>query len=366
MNAIALPTLPTGRAVTPTTVWLNVNRVCNLRCGWCYAKGTEYRAEDEMSLDLAKRLLGMAHDVGVRSATLIGGEPTLWEPLFEFNAHAHSLDVRTTLVTNATRFGIDKFWAEYNEAPCSTIGLSIKAFDEKSFKCTTNTSAFETTRRGIQRVLSRKESRASVVYTGTNPTELVGLARFAAECGATSLGISPSTPTFVNGKVDLLNPPPHPSLFIKNFVEQYDELNAIFHGQISVATKYPLCLWPREFILKLIERNQVTTTCQLQHRTGLLFSPNGTAISCNSLHDYAIGQLDTDYSDGDSLARHLAGPEVSRFYDTISSYASTKCTSCKVKSYCGGGCPLNYGAFDAEKLIPGWDGPSPVLSMEAN
>lgn len=238
------------------------------------------------------------------------------------------------------------------------ISLSIKAFDEVSFKCVTGTTAFELTKLGIERALSTPDCTASIVYTGHHRDELIQIARFAAKCGAKGLGISPSTPAYVDGMPDALHAS-HPQKFIDGLVADYDELHELFEGRISIAVKLPLCIWPRQFIIKLIERSQIMTTCQLQHRSGLLFDTDGTVISCNSLHDFPLGKVDENFHDTRTLEQHLHSEAVVGFYDKVSAYASPKCVTCSVKVYCGGGCPLFYGVYDAAELIPGWD-PSPV------
>ncbi len=352
--SISIAPVSTGRGIKPQIGWLTVNRACNMRCGWCYAKGTEYKKEDDMSLEMARRLLNMMKPLGVRSITLIGGEPTLWDHLSEFNRLCREQGVETTLVTNGTRLGMDQYWHEYQQSPCTRIGLSIKAFNEESFICTTGTSGFELTRRGIARALSSKSCSANIVYTGEDPDELVKIARFAAECGARSLGISPSTPAYVNGKPDILHVS-NPERFVDNIVRHYHELNGLYEGRINIAAKLPLCIWPKEFILTLIDRSQIITTCQLQHRSGLLFDADGKMISCNSLHDFPIGQLDQDFSDSASLKAHIASDQVVGFYDQVATYASSRCQTCSMKKFCGGGCPLFYGAYDGAKLVIGWD-----------
>lgn len=357
--------ISTGRGVRPAISWLTVNRACNMRCGWCYAKGTEYRKEDDMTFDFATNLVDMMLPLGVRTVTLIGGEPTLWEPLFEFNEHCRRVGMQTLLVTNGTRFGQDSFWARYQQSPCNRIGLSVKAFNETSFECTTGVSGWALTKRGIERALSTGNCGANVVYTGENPQEIVDLARFCREAGAKQFGISPSTPAFVNGKPDLLHSA-DPKRFIDSIVQNYDELHEIFAGRVSIAVKIPLCLWPRSFVERVVERGQLATTCQLQHRTGLLFDTDGSVISCNSLHDFPIGKLGDQFSDSASLREHLQSKEVVDFYDHVSSYASTKCVTCSMRRNCGGGCPLIYGAMSGEKLIPGWDQPSEQESITEN
>jgi len=52
--------------------WLTVNRFCNFRCSWCYAKETQFRPEDDMSFDLACELVNLMTSLGVRNTILIG------------------------------------------------------------------------------------------------------------------------------------------------------------------------------------------------------------------------------------------------------------------------------------------------------
>jgi radical SAM protein with 4Fe4S-binding SPASM domain len=351
------------RSVKPQVAWLTVNRACNLRCSWCYARGTEYQKSQQMSLQTAERLMWMAEAIGVSSVNLIGGEPTLWEPLLRFNTLCRGVGLQTTLVTNGTRFGSDAYWEAYQQAPCTRIGLSIKAFDEKSFRATTGTGAFRQTRKGIERALASTGCAPSVVYGGTDPHELVKLARFAATCGARSFGISPSTPGFVNGQPDTASAM-HPQVFLKHLIEHYDEINDLFAGNINISLKCPLCLVPVDFLKTLVERSQIITTCQLQHRSGLLFDPAGKLISCNGLHDFPIGDLDGEFADAPSLTRHLQSEQVVAFYDRMTAYASPKCAGCEMVRYCAGGCPLYYGVYDADDMVPGWSSPVRITIRE--
>ena len=87
-----------------------------------------------MSPDLALRLLPIIEQLGIKSIIVIGGEPTIWKHLLEFNRQCRQAGIQTTLVTNAYRFSNDEFWAEYMENPNDKVSPSIKAFDEESAK----------------------------------------------------------------------------------------------------------------------------------------------------------------------------------------------------------------------------------------
>ncbi len=343
-----------SRGVKPAVAWLTVNRACNLRCDWCYARGTEYENELDMPLSLARDLIYMIKSLGIRSVIIIGGEPTLWSPLLEFNHFLKNEGLKSTLVTNGTRFGKDQFWNEYCQIPNTKIGLSIKGYDDSSFSSVTRTKKFNLTKLGIERALQITGGGASIVYSGHFTEEIVELAKFAVACGAKSLVISPSTPAYVNGSPET-NGVAVPSAFIDGIIENYPFLDKLFGGRINVSVKLPLCIWPKEFVMRLIEKSQITTTCQLHHRSGLIFDTDGTLISCNSLADFPLGRLGSDFSDTKSLLKYLSSSSVVKFYDKVTSYPAYKCSTCSMYEYCAGGCPLFYGVYNANDLICGWD-----------
>ena len=42
------------------TAWVTLNRACNLRCRWCYAAGTGYKAGDDMSFELFCEIINLS------------------------------------------------------------------------------------------------------------------------------------------------------------------------------------------------------------------------------------------------------------------------------------------------------------------
>ncbi len=48
-----------------TKGWMTLNRSCNLRCNYCYAKNTGYKASDNLDLGLAKQIIDIFSDLKV-------------------------------------------------------------------------------------------------------------------------------------------------------------------------------------------------------------------------------------------------------------------------------------------------------------
>ena len=63
--------------------WLTVNRSCNLRCQWCYARNMGFSAKDDMSLSLAERCIKIYSDLPMKEVVLLGGEPTIYPYIVE-------------------------------------------------------------------------------------------------------------------------------------------------------------------------------------------------------------------------------------------------------------------------------------------
>ncbi|MDE2144949.1 MAG: radical SAM protein, partial [Patescibacteria group bacterium] len=158
-----------------------MNRECNFRCRWCYAKGTDYRTSRDMSLELAKSLAVMLKQIGIRELIVIGGEPAMWRPLIEFNEFCANEGFRSVLVTNGSRFGVDSFWRKYKQHPNDEIGLSLKAATRQQLQEVAGFSKYDVVRNGISRALSELGANASLTYNAFYVGNLVDIVRFAVD-----------------------------------------------------------------------------------------------------------------------------------------------------------------------------------------
>ena len=84
----------------PLMAWLELTRLCNLRCPHCFVEGGLARA-GELSTDRIMRLLDEWADMGVFSVILTGGEPTMHPDFVEILNHAHGLGFTVGVATNA-------------------------------------------------------------------------------------------------------------------------------------------------------------------------------------------------------------------------------------------------------------------------
>lgn len=339
--------------ITPGCAWLTVNRSCNFRCKGCYAQGTGYNPNHIMNLELAEELLSLIVKLKIKSITIIGGEPTLWPHLADFNNLCKEFGEKTTIVTNAMQFGIDSFWEKYLESPNTKAGISIKAFDKNSLKEIAEVNSFEISEKGLKRAIAHFKSGVSTVYNTINATNITDIAKFAMDCGARHVSISPCTPAFCDGLPNNTYVV-EPRMMANHILDIYPKLVEVTGGRVSFSVKFPICLWPKDFVENLVKEGQISTVCQLQHRTGLIFDVDGNLALCNSLFDYPIGKYGENFNDDESLLELMNSKTVIGFYDKLTSYPSTKCIDCEKYDVCAGGCPLFWSLYQPNKLIHGW------------
>lgn len=335
----------------PIYAWLTVNRRCNFRCQWCYAQGAKFSKDQEMTLDLAMVLTRILMETGINHLFITGGEPTLWKPLIQFNAFCQKVGLETTLVTNAMRFEDDKYWRDYLEKPNTYIGVSLKAGDSEQLYATAKVRSFDKVTRGIRRAMEHFQSGVGIVYNEHYVDSLVQMAEFAmVQCSAKSVKVDFCTPVFVEGE-----PVPtcvmDPNLLVTSIIRDFPEIERITSGQLSFIMSIPFCIWPKEFIQELKDKNLIESVCHLMRREGIVVGYDGSLYMCNELFDFPIGKYGKDFMNSESLIKFLNNPDVNEYYDEISRYPSARCQDCSWYLDCGGGCPLQWSVLDPEQYI---------------
>lgn len=86
---------------TPNTVYFYPYMECNLRCRKCYVDFSDksYTA-NQVSVQASKELIDQLDDLGVLSLILLGGEPLMYDGIFEVLEYASKHPFLTSLSTN--------------------------------------------------------------------------------------------------------------------------------------------------------------------------------------------------------------------------------------------------------------------------
>lgn len=335
-----------------TNCWLTINRSCNLRCSWCYAKNTNYLAKDNMNIGLAKELVDVCDELKIKHITIIGGEPTIYPNLFEIIEYINSKQIKCGIVTNGLAFEKEEFIDKLINLGINNFSISLKGENREIFNKITGFDKWDNVIAGIKNLVKKNCSVSiSMVLTEDNiDTFIEGV----KECY--SLGVSHFRFSFCyefNSNNDAVNysDPSIPKKMIKKFVEIYPKLNEACNGRFNLFQSYPLCLWDDEFIKMLIKRNQVSSICQLLNTSGLLFDSNGHLIPCNAMYEIKMGQYGVDFNNGKELLEHLKTEEIKKAYKVLTGVPSIKCIECPKLKYCGGGCVCQWTNYNFEDLF---------------
>lgn len=336
----------------PKSFWLTVNRKCNFRCKWCYAESSEYKAKDNMTLEKAKEIIDLACSMDVHQITLTGGEPTYWNNLIDFNQYCNGKDVHVGMVTNACRFGNDKYWDRYLKSPCESVGVSIKGVNATQFSNLVNApNLLKQTIRGIERVMNfYQDIGVSTVYNNlVSIDDLKGIATISKELGAKSFIVSLCTATLSDkGPSDQYMIDPHK--LATNLMDVYPFLDQLYDSKVTLEISLPLCLWPKSFIDQLIDNNQIMSICHVQDRSGLIFDTNGDIMPCNGMVGIYIAKKDIDFNDAESLKNHLNCQDLRDNYAELLRYPADCCEKCIYNDRCRGGCIINWTILEPQDL----------------
>lgn len=329
-----------------TNCWITLNRACNLKCEWCYAKNAENM---NMPLQEVIKILDFLKEIDVHSVTLIGGEPTIYPHIFQVIKKARSNNIRIGMVTNGVRLCDAKYLHELVVAGISGVGLSLKGFDKQSFIETSKCDAFDDVLCGISNLSnSNIPFSVSFVMTDNNIPHIYKGIESAVKYGAKRIGLSfcYDFESCRSNKPGITNP----YHFAQLFMDNYENINKASHGKFSLHQSLPLCVWPIEFINKLNERKQIRSICQLLNKNGLIFDTDLSVIPCNAMYDYKLGQFGIDFDNATSFEIFWNSDKVQTFYNKLRALPDHECAICEKYRNCGGGCISNWFNYSFNDL----------------
>ena len=115
--------------------WITVNRSCNLRCKWCYAKSSEYDLDNSMDFTLFKKLVDIATDLKVKNFLLIGGEPTIHPDFFQFLRYLKNNNLKHIIVSNGVKFASRNFCLKVQKYGGDVrVDISLKGISSSDYK----------------------------------------------------------------------------------------------------------------------------------------------------------------------------------------------------------------------------------------
>lgn len=326
------------------STWLTLNRNCNLLCNWCYAKDFIDNPH-QMDFELAKNLVVIAKEVGSKSIFLIGGEPTIYPYFMDIVKFILSLKLRVVVVTNGIKLENEEFCKEIARVTSKVIhfGISLKGASEEDYLNNCGVYGFNKVLKAIDNC-NKFQFNYSLSYVltteGINNIEL-----FAKKIVHNNINkniafiICNDT---LDKKGEVIKNSSHPMEIEKVFSMKYERICRILNNKISLHQTLPLCQCNQEILKKMIEKNQITTSCHVHKRNGLIFDSNGALLLCNNLAGFKFGEYGKDFYDSETLRIYWDSEKSIDLHKRFTTMPSEKCKSCDISELCGGGCCMQW------------------------
>lgn len=331
--------------------WITLNRQCNLRCEWCYARDTNFRLEDDANIDTVFKIIDICVEKKIKHIALIGGEPTLYKNLDQVVKKIKENDIKCGIVTNGLKLADKDYLKKLMELGIDSFSISLKGENEKVFKQVSGYDGFYKVMQAIKNCSEENASfSVSMVLTNDNIPSFINGLDAAQKFGAKSFHLSFCYDFNMNSVVK--NPLALDEIVTlpEKFQSCYDDLCKRINNRFSLFQTLPLCLWDEQFIKKMIDDKKVTSICQLLSDKGLLFDTEGNMIPCNAMYRLKLGKLGVDYNDGTTLDSFRNSEKIQRVYNKLRGVPSQECLECKKLKYCGGGCVCQWTNFNFQQI----------------
>ncbi|MDD5016369.1 MAG: radical SAM protein [Atribacterota bacterium] len=331
--------------------WLTINRACNLKCSWCYARAIKTgAAKHNMSMGTVRKSVEILADIKVKRVILIGGEPTIHPDFFNIVKIVKESGLTPAVITNSIKFGDYAFLDKAIKLGIGGITTSLKGFSKKEYVLSTGKDMFNVVARAIKNLASCGINHNVSLTIGHGFSgdfeKMLNLFRWA---GVNYFSVDMEEPTIVDGeaKYSICSTPKSlADLFVKTY-SKLENCGIDFVMKIYV----PFCLFPNGFIDDLKRKKRIISGCHVHRGNGIIINPSGKILPCNHFCENSIGEIGKDFSTKDEYLRFRSRPDILEFYNTLSSYPHEKCKACKYWPECGAGCRINWLCFKPEQLV---------------
>lgn len=328
--------------------WLTLNRICNMRCGWCYAKADNFSSVSTMTKSVFEKILLVTSSTPISRFILIGGEPTLYRNLPIIISRLKPAKV--VLVTNAVKLADMEYLILLKNSGLDSLTISLKGVTEEEYKQNTGKAYLNLVEKAVAN-LNELNMKYSISVTFSSPVmnALSQVIDWMKSTNAKIMSVNYCRPVLIDGGISMEGVP-HPKDMAQKTIESYQMIK-----ESGVKCVYnflmPLCLLPIEFIDELVSRDLLQTVCQLQKNNGLIFMPDGNLVPCNHLFEYSLGQIGTDFNSAKDFENFRNRAEIKDFYRKTKSLPDIRCQECSLKKHCGGGCFIQYLQYDSSEII---------------
>ncbi len=165
----------------PKILNLMITERCNYRCSFC----DFHKKTAEMPFGLAVRIINEAQNAGIRTVAFTGGEPLLYEGIYDLITLIKTLGMSPHITTNGSL--VNNNWKRLIDAGLDSISFSVDGIGETHNKLRGVPHSFENIGKGMK-ILGKSSSVllfVNMVVTNINVSEIIKVYEFAKQNNAT-------------------------------------------------------------------------------------------------------------------------------------------------------------------------------------
>lgn len=334
------------KKICPTTIWLTTNRNCNNHCFWCYAK--DFRCKNiEMDFERLKETINQLICNGLKKVVLIGGEPTLYEKLFETICFLKEKNLRVSMASNGRRFANIEFSKKIAHLGIDHVDISIKGANESEYKKNTSAKGFNEMVLGFHN-LKKLGVKVSTSYVLCNPEEsnIDLLKESILKNKIDNINFQLYKPSVILNKNEMNISISKLAALCEYTYNSFKDTNLSFRFEMSI----PLCALTNSFLEKLIYEKRINTGCHISKGFGMVFDTDFKIQPCNHFVNFPFN---IEEITPNKILSYWNSDIPKAFRKRVSTYPSKKCVTCSYWEKCGGGCVLRWLHSKPEECIPG-------------
>lgn len=332
---------------------ITVTRACNLRCSFCYAKNTGYKADEFIDFASLTRLIDFCSDSGVNFVVLTGGEPMLYPKICEavryIKTRPHAMTA--AIPTNGVLLSDYEFCRKIVDCGLNYADISLKGKDSKEWLSVTGYDGFIQQMRAIENLSgSGVDFTCSMVITPENVETFCEAVQHAYNAGGRKFSFTFVVDNDKKGErgrkyLEANNP----ILLVDKFMSQVSTLDKITAGEWWIEYSFPECVYSKEPLAKL--RGRLARPCHVHNGGSLTFDTKLNLIPCSMFIDEVLGKFGTDFSSLSELESYTQSAAYKGIMTSLNMLPSNECDSCVNKASCLGGCPCFWEHCTFEEFM---------------
>lgn len=345
----------TNRIKKIDTFWLVLNDVCNNRCKFCYLRDVGLKNPKNMDLGYAKDIVLKMKQSGASNCILIGGEPTLYNDLFELIIYINKMGLETTLVTNGRLMANDQYAGQLKKAGLTRVVVSVEGWDKKSHNEITQAMSYEETKKGVLQAIKHEIKTETLTTITKNNIDMIEKIYFQlVEWRVGSIDFNFAIPQLNENGAASWEFTPDLELAVKKIESLYGLVKSENKQKFYLTGTIPICLFDEKIAEKMISDGWANFGCHMYEGQGVVFDAEGSLLPCTHFAGYPLGVKNIG-NDGKSKIKnfvdYLNGGLPKKFRQELWRFPSKKCISCQYWGYCVGGCPLLWLEKDPSVII---------------